>query len=922
MAGFKPLAMIAVVLALSFALIIGAGSSAHPSSQARLTTTSAIPALPAQKPSVDEATKKQMAEAVAKIPMSFEANEGQTAKQVQFLSRGAGYTLFLTNDSAVLALPIPAKPETQQPSTNAVPALPYVGANNRFDAPNQRPYRGEDVLTMRVMGANQHAHVEGVQKQVARSNYFIGNDPSQWHKDVPNYGKVRYAGIYPGIDLLYYGKQKQLEYDFVVSPGADASAIALTFAGGADASKRIPLTINRDGDLVANTESGEINFHKPVIYQQGAHEKTAVAGGYTLKADGRVGFELGAYDHSRQLVIDPVLSYSTYLGGSNEDISYGITYGVRYGQPILVGSTRSADFPEILALYPYGGGTCGTQPCRDIFVAKYNPALTELIFATFIGGSNDDVPSQVTQDVYGDIFLVGYSLSTNFPVRGPVFQKTFKGGSVTGDAVVVEVESAGFYLEWSSYLGGSGDDQAFSLAVDTPGNVFVSGHTTSTDFPVTTGAYQTKCPVDSSGGCSTSFVSEVNPKGTALVYSTYLGGSGGLGESAYGIAIDVNDDAYLTGITGSPNYPTTPKAYKKTCGSDGLCNGTYDGFVTELNPTGTGIVASTFLGGSSFDYTAGIVVKPTAVYVSGSTVSSDFPVTATAAQKTYGGNSTGCVVSTGACGDVTVSRFNTGLTTLQYSTYLGGSLDENPGLSIAVDTNGYIYVTGQTDSANFPLVDAMQPTYGGGSSDAFVTQFTPQGAFGYSTYFGGNGEDFAYRVALDPTNNVYITGGTLSTNLPMTAHAVQKTCGTDGNCNGGFMDAWFAKLIQSADVSMTLKTLTTVKSGANLTYSIAAKNNGPDTALSVSVSDATPAGTTFVSVTPNTGTCTAPPVGGTGTVTCTVGTMGNGNTLKVTLVVNVNATSGNTITDTATVTSTTSDPNTKNNSATATTTVD
>jgi uncharacterized repeat protein (TIGR01451 family) len=924
MSGYKPLAVAAGVVAISFGLFISADNSAHPVPQANFTTTSSTPALPAQKPSVDDATKKEMAEAVAKIPMSFEANNGQTAKQVQFLSRGAGYTLFLTHDSAVLALPIPpaAKPEqAKQLSTGTARALPYVGTNTRFDAPDQRSYRGEEVLTMRVVGANQHAHVEGVEKQVARTNYFIGNDPSQWHKDVPNYQKVRYAGIYPGIDLVYYGRQKQLEYDFVVSPGADARAIALTFAGGADASKKLPLTINRSGDLIAATQSGEINFHRPVIYQQDGSEKAPVAGRYMLRADGRVGFELGDYDHSKQLVIDPVLSYSTYLGGSNEDISYGITYGVRYGQPILVGSTRSADFPEVKALYPYGGGTCGTQPCRDIFVAKYNPALTELIFATFIGGSNDDVPSQVTQDVYGDIFLVGYSLSTNFPVRGPVFQKTFKGGSVTGDAVVVEVESAGFYLEWSSYLGGSGDDQAFGVAVDTPGNVFVSGHTTSTDFPVTAGAYQTTCPVDSSGGCSTSFVSEVNPKGTALVYSTYLGGSNGLGESAYGIALDANDDAYLSGITGSPNYPTTANAYQTICGTDGLCNGTYDGFVTELNPTGTGIVASTFLGGNSFDYTAGLVVKPTAVYVSGSTVSSDFPVTSTAAQKTYGGNSSGCVVSTGTCGDVTVSKLNTGLTTLQYSTYLGGSLDENPGLSMAVDTNGYMYVTGQTDSANFPLVDAMQSTYGGGSSDAFVTQFTPQGAFGYSTYFGGNGEDFAYRVALDPTNNVYITGGTLSTNLPVTTHAVQKTCGTDGNCNGGFIDAWFAKLIQSADISMTAKAPATIKTGANLSYALTAKNNGPDTALSASVSDTTPTGTTFVSVTPNTGNCTAPPVGGTGTVTCTVGTMGSGTSLKITLVVNVNAASGSTITDTATVTSTTYDPNTKNNTSTATTTV-
>ena len=526
------------------------------------------------------------------------------------------------------------------------------------------------------------------------------------------------------------------------------------------------------------------------------------------------------------------------------------------------------------------------------------------------------------RSIFGDIFLVGYSLSSDFPVRGPVFQKTFHGGSVTGDAVVVEVESAGFYLEWSSYLGGSGDDQAFGVAVDAPGNVYVSGHTTSTDFPVTAGAYQTTCPVDSSGGCSAAFVSTVNPTGKALVYSTFLGGSNGLGESAYGIALDANNNAYLSGITGSPNFPTTPGAYKTQCGSDGLCNGTFDGFVTELNSTGTKVLASTFLGGSNFDYTAGIVVKPTAIYVSGSTVSSDFPTTSNAAQAAYGGGSVGCVVSTGTCGDATISKLNTALTSLQYSTYLGGSGDDNPGMSMAVDTNGYMYVTGQTDSSNFPQVDPMQAGYGGGSSDAFVTQITPTGGFGYSTYFGGNGEDFGYRVALDPANNVYVTGGTLSTNFAVTQHAAQAKCGTDGTCNGGFSDAWFSKIILSADLSMTLKTSATIRSGANLSYAITAKNNGPDTAQAVSVTDVVPAGTTFVSVTPNTGSCTAPPVGGTGTVTCTVGTMANGVTFKITLVVNVNATSGNVITDTATVAATTSDPKTTNNTATATTTVD
>jgi uncharacterized repeat protein (TIGR01451 family) len=933
---YKSLAVSAAGLAL-FAALSARTRSAHHQPPSPLVATSiasaakpAPSALPAPAPSAtptSDDAKSKMRNALAKIPMSFEINRGQTDKQVQFLSRGSGYTLFLTRDAAVLALPVPSShpPQAQPQPLSSSPTpypLPHVASTQPASPQHFRSSRAEAVLNMRIVNANPQARISGVGKQLAQSRYYIGNDPSQWHTDVSNYAKVRYAGVYPGVDLVYYGNQKQLEYDFVVSPGADPNVIGLAFGGGPKGGKKIPLSVNRDGDLVATLQGGEVSFHKPIVYQNDSSTKTAVDGRYLLKADGRVGFELGAYDHSKQLIIDPVLSYSTYLGGSNDDVSYGFTYGVDHGQPVLVGSTRSADFPEIKALYPFGGGTCGTLPCRDIFVAKYNPTLTELVFATYIGGDNDDVPSKVTQDIYGDVFLVGYSLSTNFPVRGPVFQKTFHGGSITGDAVVVEVESAGFYLEWSSYLGGSSDDEAFGIAVDVPGNVYVSGHTTSTDFPVTAGAYQTTCPVDASGGCSTAFVTKVNPKGTALVYSTYLGGSNGLGETSYDIGLDANDDIYLTGITGSPNFPTTPNAYQTQCGTDGLCNGTFDGFVTELNPTATTVLASTFLGGSDYDYTAGIQVNPTAIYVSGSTVSPDFPVTANAVQPTYGGGSAGCVVTTGTCGDVTITKLNTGLTTLQYSTYLGGSLDENPGLSIAVDTNGYIYVTGQTDSPNFPQVDPLQAGYGGGASDAFITQLTPTGTFGYSSYLGGNGEDYAYRVALDPSNNVYITGGTLSTNFPVTVHAVQKTCGTDGNCNGGYFDAWWSKIILSADLSMTNKAATTIKSGANLSYALTAKNNGPDTALGVTVTDATPTGTTFVSVTPNTGTCTAPPVGGTGNVVCTVGTMADGISLKITLVVNVNAASGSTITDTATVTSTISDPHTTNNTATATTTVD
>jgi len=346
----------------------------------------------------------------------------------------------------------------------------------------------------------------------------------------------------------------------------------------------------------------------------------------------------------------------------------------------------------------------------------------------------------------------------------------------------------------------------------------------------------------------------------------------------------------------------------------------------ELNNVGKAILASTFLGGSGYDYAAGIALDKTgAIYVSGNTTSSDFPTTASAAQTTFGGMSAGCSPTTGqTCGDVTVTKFNPSLETLAYSTYLGGSLDENPGLSMAVDANGNAYVTGQTDSTNFPLVLPFQPAYGGGSSDAFVTIVNPAGtAFTSSSYLGGNGQDFGYRVALDTLGDIYVSGGTVSTNFPVKPGVFQTICGTDGNCNGGLMDAWAAKLVATADVAVTATGAPNpVLTGANLTYTIVVRNNGPDAAAAVSMTDATPTGTTFVSVATTVGSCITPPVGGTGNVTCTLGSVPNGSKGTITMVVNVNAASGTVLKDKASVSSTTYDAKKGNNAVNVSTTVD
>ena len=888
------------------------------------------PALAQRSHAVDSATRARMIESVAKTPMSFEANMGQTDSRVKFLSRGLGYTLFLTPSEAVLALQSPVQKASAQPGKMQDPlGVGTLGQPARTVASTKRIAANEGVLRMRLVGANSAPKISGLEESSAKSNYYIGNDRSKWHTNVANFGKVQYAGIYPGVDVVYYGQQKELEYDFVVAPGADPGVIAIAFDGDVH-SKNVPLRISEQGELIAHLAGGDVHFHKPVVYQTANHaQKQPVDGRYTLKADGKVGFELGSYDHSRQLVIDPVISFSSYLGGSNQDMSLAVAAD-RYQDVAIAGSTRSPDFPLFDSLETYHGGTCGGLPCWDIFVSKFSPTGAHLQYSTYIGGSSDDVGTDMVLDNAGDLFVVGYTLSTDFPVTTKAFQKTFAGGTVTGDGFFFELASKGIGLEYASYLGGTGEDEAYSVAVDwAPSavpNIYVVGSTTSTNFPTTSGAFQRTCGAKQGGGCSNGFATKVNTKGTALLYSTYLGGSDGLGDAAYNVAVDSINDVYVTGITGSPNFPTTSGAFDTTCGTDAACNGTFDGFVTELNTTGTGLVYSTFLGGSGYDYTAGIAVDASgAAYVSGNTVSTDFPTTAGAAQTTFGGMSSGCSPTTGSiCGDVTITKLNPAGATVAYSTYLGGVSDESPGMSMSIDAAGNAYVTGQTSSANFPSINALQPTFGGGGSDAFLAEVNATGsAFIYSTYLGGNGQDFGYRNALDPLGNLYVTGGTLSTNLPVKSGEFQTICGTDGTCNGGLMDAWVAKVITSADVTVANMSMPpTIKSGTNLSLTVYIKNNGPDAAATVVTTDAVPAGTVFVNAHTNNGTCTTPAQGGTGTVTCTAPTLAANTNLMIGMTVKVTAPAGSIVSNTASVTSTTFDPKKPNNTATKKTTVD
>lgn len=893
---------LAILAGMAFLLLMS-GTANHLDLQA------SRPAVP-HKRSANDSSKATALEMFHRSAMSFEANQGQTDARVKFTSRGAGYALFLRADGAVMKLQIPEpagnrhEPEGP-PSTSSVPSMPYIGNS---DEPRQQRPSKVAVLNMRVVGANPAAEVTALDRQRNTSNYFIGNDRSKWRTNVPNFAKVRYAGIYPGVDLVYYGNQRQLEYDFVVAPGSVPDVIALSFGAGPEGDRKLSSIVDQNGDLVTHLERGDVLFHKPVVYQiNNQQQKNIIDGRYVLRDGGQVGFEIGKYDHTRDLVIDPTMAYSTYLGGSNADVGMGVALDC-CGDAFITGSTLSTDFPTENPEQPTNAGG------KDIFITKFDAAADAEDYSTYVGGSKDDVATDILLDNLGDMTVTGYTLSTDFPLELPI-QAKFGGGSVTGDAFLFQIASHGTAFVYSTYFGGSSDDEGMSLALDSSNNVYLVGYTSSTNFPVVPGSFHTKCGLTSKGLCSTGFALMVTvPPGqnqqTSLTYSTYLGGSKGLGDAAYGIWVDNTTapppgNAYVVGITGSPNFPVTPGAFAQDCGTDGKCNGTYDGFVTELNPAGTGLVFSTFLGGSGYDYAAGVAVDSTGVYVSGNTTSTNFPITAGAAQKTFGGMSSGCVPSsTKTCGDVTITKLNPTGSGLLYSTYLGGNLDENPGLSLALDQGGSVYVTGQTDSTNFPMVTPLtgQNNYNGGTSDAFLTKLNPQGtAFSYSTYVGGSGSDVGSRVALDVDTAAYVSGTTLSTNFPIAGGAFQPTC---KSCGGNLSDAFAFKVSTSAALSLAVSAPKTVASGANLTYTITTGNTGPDGASVVIINDLVPNNLLYQSATVSpTGSCAlVTALGSQPTVTCTVGYQAIGAKIRANIVYKVLATSGM-ITNTIGVTS-------------------
>jgi len=604
------------------------------------------------------------------------------------------------------------------------------GLTAAFVPSGVRVTRSGASLQLRFLGANAAAPVEALDALPGKVNFLIGGDPRRWKTNLRAYSGIVYRQAYPGVDVYFRGGEGRLKSEFVVASGAAPEAIRWSYEGARG------FRIDRSGELVLETDGGELREARPEAYQVIEGRRVVVQAAYDRPAPGELGFRIGPYDRSRPLVIDPTLSYSTYLGGSGLDSARAIAVD-QAGNAYVAGQTDSIDFPSAGAAQPASGGGV------DAFVAKLNAAGSSLVYCTYLGGSWDDRAFGIAVDAAGSAYVTGWTYSPNFPTTTGARQRVLGGGR---DAFVAKLTAGGNALAYSTYLGGSGHDSGNGIAVDGWGNAYVAGETISYNFPVAN-AFQS-----SNQGRQDAFALKLNAPGSALVWSTYLGGYGD--DRATSIAVDSYGATYLTGGTTSSNFPTY-RAFQS------VNRGGQDVFVAKLSPDGRNLVYGTYLGGSGGsagapELGAGIRVDDAGcALVAGTTGSRDFPVVG-ALQASFGGGLT----------DAFAAKLSSTGETLLFNTYVGGyGADSATGISI--DAAGAATVTGYTFSANFPVANAIQPAIAGGY-DAFVAKLNPQGtAFLESTYLGGSGSDAANGVAIGFGGAAYLAGQTQSLDFPL-----------------------------------------------------------------------------------------------------------------------------------------------------------
>lgn len=918
-------------------MILGWGSRSrsvvgtNPSSIQTLSDQSAMPAVfgDAQLSGgkLSEAKLGVQARSVfAGLPLMFEPNQGQgnldpTDPRAKFVARGSGYSLFLGSEGAILNLRSQAS-KNEASRRGVKPALARV-----------------DSLRMKLAGSNPNAGLTATDLLPSTSNYLLGNDPAKWRRGVPQFARVRYDNVYPGINLIFYGHQGQLEYDFQIAPGSDPSQAELEF----DGAKRLDLD---HGTLVIKSEGGDVRLEVPRVYQEVAGLQQPIEGKFVLRAANRVGFAIGAYDHSRELVIDPILKYSTYFGGSGDEHLTSIAVD-NVGNIYLSGSTTSANLPAATGVYQKT--LAGTQ---NVYIAKINPALVpvanQLIYVTYLGGDGVDSPVGISVDGAGNPYVAGTTTSDNFPTTTLAYQRAPEAGSTGTKHVFVtelnNVNGIASSLIYSSYLSGSGDDIASGVAIDGSGYIYVTGTTTSVEtsttdqFPASnlheTLPFQN---VSKAPGLPQFFVTKVYTLGSgdsSIPYSTYFGG--GTFETTApiavggGIVVDLNGNIYFTGTT---NYtytgtnsttdfpilnayqpcldePPPPSISNPEICTPASTDSGSDAFVAKLNPTktpGQQLQWSTYFGGANTDSGTGIVVDPgaTSVYITGTTNSPNLTPVTTAFSgyqiclNTSVNPTPPCPTPSGTpASDAFVAKFANAATSttipnisLTYFSYLGGSGNE-AGNAISVDSSGGALMTGSTQSTDFPVFPNPNPIQSqlNGAQDAFVARLnsTVSGTgqnttASWANYFGGSGIDEGTGITIDSTQAIYFAGDTNSTDL-------QVAGGYQSQNNGGY-DAFATQLVTAANLSISGALLASnqgyVSAGNQATFTYTVTNNGPDLANSITVTDDISGAGVGLSVV-SAATTSGPPcsVGGSTTlaVSCSIPSLQAGSTATITMI--------------------------------------
>ncbi|MBI5234406.1 MAG: SBBP repeat-containing protein, partial [Deltaproteobacteria bacterium] len=716
--------------------------------------------IPADKPDIKQS--------YGNLPLYFIENNGQVDPKVAYYEKGAGHATYFTKQGVTLSL---------IRKGNNPPAPPLKKGDDRgFES---------ESIKLSFIGANENPEIIALDEQAGKINYFVGNDQSKWKTNIPTYSSVLYNDIYEGIDIRFYGNNKTLEYDIIVKPGADPNVVRFAYEGieGLKIVDNGDLEILLTGtvpdlraELSGAVESGlspvsKIIQKKPYVYQEIDGKRTEVEGRFVISqsqvpnAQFSYSFSIASYDTTQNLVIDPVLVYSSYLGGGDWDEARGIAIDA-YGKAYVAGFTSSTDFPTQGPIY-------GNQPNYDAFVTKINPAGSALVYSTYLGGGSWDYAYGIALDDALNAYVTGYTYSGNFPTIG-AYQDYNAGGT---DVFVAKLNPTGSALVYSTYLGGTEYDYGYGIAVNSFNMPYVTGATNSTDFPYTAGTW---VQIDNAGGYD-AFVAIFDFDGSGLWYSTYMGGS--TDDYGHAIAIDSVDDAYVTGYTNSDDFPTTVLAYQTANA------GMYDAFVAKFDAEGQSLSYSTYLGGTADDYGLGItsifssvgmaVAIGDTAYVTGYTDSTDFPTTAGAYQ-TANANA--------GFSDAFVANLDELGETLNYSTYLGGANDDY-GYGIALDSLDNAYVTGYSYSTDFPVTSAYQ-TANAGWSDVFVSKLNSTGeSLTYSSYLGGSDYDEGYGIAVDTDGNTYVAGYTDSSNFPTASFD------TTYNNNG---DAFVAKLTTNA----------------------------------------------------------------------------------------------------------------------------